>query len=121
MADVELSALSVDYYAADVEVHRRTKGVIVRGEWTATDLPPFTIKANVQPLSGSDLKQVTEHERPEHMLRVTTREVLNIAGIYGAEFSDIIMHDGNQYKVVIRGNRHKGHFYKYFASLADGN
>lgn len=121
MADVELSALSVDYYAATVEIHRRSRGAVVRGEYLVTDDRPITIQANVQPLSGSDLKQVPEHERTEHMLRVTTREVLNIAGQYGAEFSDIIMHDGNQYKIAIRGNRHKGHFYKYFATLADGS
>lgn len=108
----------------DLLVKRKGFGIYDNGIWIQySPDTEFTIKASVQPLSGSDLRLLPENRREEEILKIYTSTEL-VGSNKGQPFNpDIVIINGKPYEVFNGFNWQNGiiNHYKYFLSKRTTN
>lgn len=87
-----------------IEIQRRT-GSFVAGAWVAGSAATSTVRANVQPASGDDLRRLPEGQRRDEVMRIYTKDAVRMTtppatpGGVG-EMADLIAWGGRTYEIV---------------------
>lgn len=76
-----------------IDIKRRAQDYLLEGHWIKSDLTEFNnIDANVQPLKGTEILQLSEGDRKK-------RTRLLFTPSFEIKTNDIVMHDDTKYEV----------------------
>ena len=85
----------------EIVVTRFGVGRLVAGKLKASKLPPFKIKAAVQPIKGREREFMPEGQRQKHIVKLYCKECLLAPDDKRQQRADLLTIEGEGYEVII--------------------
>lgn len=107
----------VMFFAKDIIYRSKTPGTWLNGRFTPGPTIDTQIKATVQPATARDLEILPEAERRKQIMTVWSLIEFRISGDETDTDSDLLIIDGNNYKIIHAYDRSQNGFYKSLAEF----